>query len=103
MLQILVNCSTLELFNSWVDVPEGRGIPLEHGVVAVVTGCFSEGWHTEVHDPEEDTKGEDVSLDTSIGLIVPLILYLGGHIHFCSNPLLKIFINGGNHSEVAEL
>ena len=103
MFQVLVNYSTFELFDSWVNVPEDSGVLLEHRVVAVVAGGASEGRHSKVHDPEEDAKGEDVSLDTSIGLIVSLILYLRGHVHFCSASLLNILINRCDHSEVAEL
>ena len=103
MLKVLVDCSTFELLDSWVDVPENRGVLLEHRVVAVVAGGASEGRHSKVHDPEEDAKGEDVSLDTSIGLIVSLILYLRGHVHFCSASLLNILVNRCDHSEVAEL
>ena len=103
MFQIVVNCSTFELFDSWVNGPENIGISLEHGVVAVIARGFSEGWHTEVHDPEEDAKGEDVSLDTSIRLIVSLILYLRGHIHFCSTTLLQILVNRSDHAEVTKL
>jgi len=103
MFQVLVNCSALELFDCWMNVPEHCGISLEHHVVAVVAGSFGEGWHAEVHDPEEDAKGEDVSLDTSVGLVVSLILYLWSHVHFCSTTLLHILIDRGDHSEVTEL
>ena len=103
MFQVLVNCSALELFDCWMNVPEHCGISLEHHVVAVVAGSFGEGWHAKVHDPEEDAKGEDVSLDTSVGLVVSLILYLWSHVHFCSTTLLHILIDRGDHSEVTEL
>ena len=56
-----------------------------------------------MHDPEEHSKGENIGLNTLIGLIISLVLHLRGHVHFCSNPPLEVLTNRGDHSEVAEL